>query len=168
MKTAWKPKANQNPVIHGYRLCTNPRHAGPRWLPVSNFPPQKWKPGKEEPLYFQSSCHACRRLDQRAGSMSHTQLRERQKRDRRYYHDRKDPRFDAADFCHWVNRIVQENSLTGVAFAVGVSARRVSAFAAGSYTKSGRLYQIKRVRRSTVERFCDGMRENIHRIYPDA
>ncbi len=178
----------------GRKLCTSPLHAGPRWLLSIEFYAREWNHDKTVALSLSSHCRTCVRLKQRAskgiakngvpyqpatldGSRHYYGKRlyapQRNSRRRARYKDKKDPRLPVEPFRHWLNQVVMENSIMGVARNVGISDRRVSTFVSGHYFKrvpSGELkrYEIKHVRLSVVDRFCTSFGIHVSTIYhPD-
>lgn len=176
----------------GYRLCTSPLHQGRRWIPCLYFHVRRWRADKSEPERLQSHCQCCQRMRNRSISRGkrfpyqqrrhdayverlqqakinrlspwHYKYQVRRQR-RRNYHDRVDPRLPVEPFRAWLYRCVMENSITGVAANVGVSARRIATFLNGSYSKNGKLYPIKHVRYSTVERWMNSFGDTPALIY---
>lgn len=71
-------------------------------------------------------------------------------------------------FRAWLNTVVQENSIVGVASCIGVAPRRISSFLTGSYMKHKKPYPIQSVSIYTVDRWMTAFRQHYKEIYPDA
>lgn len=173
-------------MLSSRKLCTSPLHEGQRWLLWTEFYARAWNEDKTVPITLGSHCRTCVRVKQRIskgiaknnkpyqpaaidGSRTYygnpLPRQRRNERRRARYKDRVDPRLPVDPFRHWLNQMVMENSISGVARNANVHPRRISTFISGYYLRNGRRLEIKHVRYSVVDKFCTSFGVHIHRIY---